>query len=370
MSHRISGSGTCGTLCNSGMCVWCRAFDHPECWSKGVHDVKNVSRVYNHRTVWSNWNVSPMLSNVWANVSQRSASARSRRSLHAFFVTCMHTASVPLPPNASDGNNGNNGRVAPKVQCAPSAPRRNSSVSKKPRPTCWTNAWTSSSNSGTRLKRSFAKPSSATEHCITADVSRPLGDPESASCRGRATSFQPQCSLLGHQRSAFPSAEAAQVAASRRRFGGRPVHCMAQEVLHQLFLAVCMAFMIHHQSAGESAHFVEERGESSAGIACSRTSFLENASRAPLQESQGIQDFDNPLNVSKPHRVAELGLLPVVPGRRGHGDNYMLKSRRARTTVVYWHHKNFNFKAKGLRNETSKIAKETRNSCILNFTQT
>ena len=30
----ISESGTCG------MCVWCRAFDHPECWSKGVHDVK------------------------------------------------------------------------------------------------------------------------------------------------------------------------------------------------------------------------------------------------------------------------------------------------------------------------------------------
>ena len=52
----------------------------------------DVSRVCNHRTVNSNWNVSLMqLSNVWANVSQRSTSARSRRSLHAFFVKCMHT---------------------------------------------------------------------------------------------------------------------------------------------------------------------------------------------------------------------------------------------------------------------------------------
>ena len=49
------------------------------------------------------------------------------------------------------------------------------------------------------------------------------------------------------------------------RFGGRPVHCIDQEVLHQLLLIVCMAFMILHQSAGESAHFVEERGESFAG---------------------------------------------------------------------------------------------------------
>ena len=293
----------------------------------------HVSRMCNHRTVSSIWNVSLMqLSNVWTNVSQRSTFARSRRSLHAFFVKCMHTTSVPLPPNASGGNKGNNGRVVPTSRAPQSVLRRISSTSKKPRHTCWTNAWKSSSNSGTRLKRSFAKPFSATEQnsryfsaARGSRVRMHVEDVQQAFNRSAA------CWDISGARSKAPKLR--KLLHLGERFGGRPGQCMAQEVLHQLLLAVCMAFMIRHQSAGESAHFVEERGESFAGIACSRTSFLENASRALLQKSQGIQALDNHLNISKLHRVAELGLLPVLPGRRRHRDNRMLKSRRARTTT-------------------------------------
>mmetsp|Transcript_3798 Transcript_3798/g.10574 ORF Transcript_3798/g.10574 Transcript_3798/m.10574 type:complete len:218 (-) Transcript_3798:179-832(-) len=110
------------------MCVWRRAFDHPECWSKGVRDVKK-----------------PRLSGVQPQDGQQQLEGVTHatlqcvghalrrevrlpevvQALHAFFIKCIHTTSVPLPPNASGGNKGNDGRVAPKVQCAPVGAEKN-----------------------------------------------------------------------------------------------------------------------------------------------------------------------------------------------------------------------------------------------------